>query len=92
MPNPNSGTDALTLTNGTHLLVYNPLINGKDDRSKLNIAYSEDGNTWEDVYVLEDQTKGEYSYPAIIQDEDDNIHITYTYQRKNIKHLTLAIK
>jgi len=92
LPNPNSGTDALTLTNGTHLLVYNPLINGKDDRSKLNIAYSEDGNTWEDVYVLEDQTKGEYSYPAIIQDEDDNIHITYTYQRKNIKHLTLAIK
>lgn len=92
LPNPNSGTDALTLTNGTHLLVYNPLINGKDDRSKLNIAYSEDGNTWEDVYVLEDQTKGEYSYPAIIQDEDDNIHITYTYQRKNIKHLTFAIK
>ena len=92
LPNPNSGTDALTLTNGTHLLVYNPLINGKDDRSKLNIAYSEDGNTWEDIYVLEDQTKGEYSYPAIIQDDDDNIHITYTYQRKNIKHLTFAIK
>jgi len=92
LPNPNSGTDALTLTNGTHLLVYNPLINGKDDRSKLNIAYSKDGNTWEDVYVLEDQTKGEYSYPAIIQDENDNIQITYTYQRKNIKHLTFAIK
>ena len=92
LPNPNSGTDALTLTNGTHLLVYNPLINGKDDRSKLNIAYSKDGNTWEDIYVLEDQTKGEYSYPAIIQDEDDNIHITYTYQRKNIKHLAFAIK
>lgn len=92
LPNPNSGTDALTLINGKHLLVYNPLVNGKNDRSKLNIAYSNDGIVWEDIYVLEDQNRGEYSYPAIIQDKLENVHITYTYQRKNIKHLSFSIK
>ena len=29
LPNPNSGTDAITLTNGYHLLVYNPTVKGK---------------------------------------------------------------
>jgi len=91
LPNPNSGTDALTLSNGKHLLVYNPLINGKNDRSKLHIAYSEDGIVWEDVYVLESHKRGEYSYPAIIQDSENKIHVTYTYERKNIKHLTFNI-
>ena len=28
LPNPNSGTDALTLSNGYHLLVYNPTVRG----------------------------------------------------------------
>lgn len=90
--NPNSGTDALTLKDGTQLIVYNPDVPGKDwfnGRSKLRVASSEDGETWKDVLILEDGKKEEYSYPAIIQTADGLVHITYTYDRKNVKHIVL---
>jgi predicted neuraminidase len=90
--NPNSGTDAVTLKDGKQLIVYNPDIPGKDwfnGRSKLRVACSTDGKNWKDIMVLENGTKEEYSYPAIIQTRDGLIHITYTYDRKNIKHVVL---
>ncbi|MDA7711873.1 exo-alpha-sialidase [Flavobacteriaceae bacterium] len=92
LPNPNSGTDAVTLKNGKHLLVYNPTTNGKNDRAKLNIAYSADGTNWEDLLILENENKGEFSYPALIQASDGNIHLTYTHNRKNIKYLVFKVK
>lgn len=93
--NPNSGTDAVTLKNGSQLIVYNPLIPGKEwfnGRFKLNIAQSLDGRKWNDIMLLEDGTKEEYSYPAIIQSRDGRIHISYTFDRKNIKYLVLENK
>lgn len=90
--NPNSGTDAVTLKNGTQLLVYNPALPGKDwynGRGKLRVAQSADGLAWHDVAVLEDGTTEEYSYPAIIEAQDGQVHITYTYNRQNIKHVVL---
>ena len=91
--NPNSGTDAVTLKDGTQLIVYNPDLPGKDwfnGRGKLRVASSSDGKVWTDVAVLEDGDKEEYSYPAIIQTTDGLVHITYTYNRKNIKHVVLS--
>jgi alpha-L-fucosidase len=91
--NPNSGTDALTLKNGTHMIVYNPTIPGKEwfnGRFKLNVALSVDGKKWNDILILEDgDTKKEFSYPAIIQSKDGKVHVTYTFDRKNIKHIVL---
>jgi predicted neuraminidase len=84
--NPNSGIDAVTLKDGRHLLVYNPTL---DDRSPLNLALSTDGQTWRDVMVLEKDPGGEFSYPAIIQTSDGLVHITYTWQRKNIRHVLI---
>lgn len=93
--NPNSGIDAVTLKNGLQLIVYNPDVPGKDwwnGRSKLRVAVSEDGTNWSDVTVLENGTKEEFSYPAVIQTPDGKVHITYTYDRKNIKHVVLEQK
>lgn len=90
--NPNSGTDAVTLKNGTQLLVYNPALPGKDwfnGRGKLRVAASTDGVAWHDVATLEDGTTEEYSYPAIIEAQDGQVHITYTYNRQNIRHVVL---
>ncbi|SMG34469.1 sialidase family protein [Sphingobacterium psychroaquaticum] len=90
--NPNSATDAIRVDNYL-LMVYNPDIPGKDwweGRTKLRLAYSYDGLQWEDLLVLEDQEKGEFSYPTIIQDIKGFIHVTYTDNRKNIKHVVLA--
>lgn len=89
LPNNNSGIDAVTCSNGLHLLVYNPITKG---RNKLSLAGSYDGKIWEDLMILENQTEGEFSYPAIIQSRDGTIHITYTYNRNTIKYVHLKIK
>lgn len=92
LPNPSSGIDAVTLKNGWQVLVYNPTKRGANDRSKLHVAISEDGKTWSDIYVLENETNDEeFSYPAIIQTNDDTLHLTYTWRRKNLKHVVLKI-
>lgn len=85
LPNPNSGTDAVTLRDGRHLLIYNPVEKG---RTPLTIAVSHDGTTWKDVITLEDQP-GEYSYPAIIQTSDGRVHATYTWKRERIRHAVI---
>lgn len=87
IPNPNSGIDAVTLKDGRHLMVYNHLRSG---RNILNVAISEDGINWKAALLLENDVKGsEFSYPAVIQASDGNIHVTYTWNRKQIKHVVI---
>lgn len=85
LPNPNAGLDGLTLRDGRHLLVCNPTTRG---RTPLVVAVSQDGQQWRTVLTLEDQP-GEYSYPAIIQTQDGQVHITYTWKRQRIRHAVL---
>ncbi len=90
LPNPSSGTDAVTLSDGRHLLVYNHNSNYKG-RSPLNVAVSDDGVHWSAAFVLEDDPDAPngFSYPAVIQTTDGLVHITYTWRRERIKHLVL---
>ncbi|MBO9674693.1 MAG: exo-alpha-sialidase [Sphingobacteriaceae bacterium] len=95
LPNPNSGSDAVTLKDGRQLLIYNPLTAGKnwwEGRSVLKLAISADGKNWKDIYTLEDHSEGEYSYPAIIQSDDGLIHLSYTSLRKKIKYFCIKLK
>lgn len=94
LPNPNSGTDAVTLADGRQLLVYNPttrLDNGwGGPRSPLNVAVSDDGVTWRDVAILEPADGDQrYSYPAVIQSSDGLVHVTYTWRREKVRHVVL---
>lgn len=95
LPNPNSGTDAVTLKDGRQLLVYNPKTKGTrewgDGRSPLSVAISDDGKTWKDIAELENEPKEEFSYPAVIQATDGKVHITYTWKRQRIKHVVLTL-
>ena len=86
LPNPNSGLDAVTLKDGSHLLVYNHVPRG---RSPLNVAVSANGQDWQAALVLENEPGKEFSYPAVIQTRDSLIHITYTWKRQRIKHIVL---
>lgn len=88
LPNPCSGTDAVTLQDGRQLLVYNHTNLTSGARRILNIAISDDGVRWKAVAVLEN-APGEYSYPAVIQSHDGTVHITYTWKRVKIAHVTL---
>src|SRR3982751_1306980 len=83
LPNPNSGIDAVALKDGRIVLVYNHTEKG---RSPLNLAVSTDGEHWNSFLAIETEP-GEYSYPAIIQTADGNVHVTYTWKRKRIKHV-----
>jgi len=85
LPNPNSGTDAVTLADGRHLVIYNHTEKG---RSLLNIALSTDGKAWTPVVMLETEP-GEFSYPAIIQASDGKVHVTYTWKRKKVAHAVI---
>jgi alpha-L-fucosidase len=68
--------------------VYNPNING---RSKLVLSESDDGINWTDKLILEDKETGEFSYPAIIEASDGLVHISYTFNRRNIKHVVIEV-
>jgi predicted neuraminidase len=85
LPNPNSGTDAVSLRDGRHVLVYNPVAQG---RTPLVAALSADGRSWTTVAVLA-EGEGEFSYPAVIQTEDGRLHVVFTWKRRAIKHVVL---
>lgn len=98
LPNPNSGTDAVTLKDGRQLLVYNhssppPETPTKGLRYPLDIGISTDGVTWKRVLTLESEPIGNgYAYPAVIQTSDGLVHVTYTWNRQHIKHVVLDPK
>jgi predicted neuraminidase len=83
VPNPNSGIDSVVLQDGRVVLIYNNTTTG---RTPLNLAVSTDGQHFRMFYTLEDQP-GEYSYPAMIQVKGGDLEITYTWQRKSIRHV-----
>lgn len=97
LPNPNSGTDAVTLADGRQLIVYNHSAHraeeAKGNRWPLDVAVSDDGLNWRRVLTLESEprTSG-YAYPAVIQTADGKVHITYTWGRTMIKHVVLDPK
>lgn len=94
LPNNNSGIEALTLQDGRHLLLYNHLGGERADgwgrRNVLNLAVSRDGLSWEAIDFIEKENSGEFSYPAMIQARDGRVHLTYTWNRRQVKHLVLA--
>ena len=92
LPNPNSGTDAVSLKDGRQLLIYNHKVRTKENRGRdlLNLAISEDGKNWKPVMTLENvESEHGYAYPAIIQTQDGLVHATYTYNRESVKHVVI---
>ena len=95
LPNPGSGTDAVTLADGRQFLVYNHSSPPTERPSKgvrypLDVAVSQDGIHWDRVLTLETVPRSAgYAYPAVVQGEDGRVHITYTWNRDRIKHVVL---
>ena len=63
-------------------------------RSPLDVAVSKDGKHWMAALVLEDDPNAPngFPYPAVIQTRDGLVHVTYTWERKRIKHVVLDPK
>ena len=88
--NNQSGTDAVTLQDGRHVLIYNNFetlpMTPKGVRTPCSIALSNDGTNWQHVLTLEDSPIDQYSYPAIIQGRDGTLHCVYTWRRQRIAY------
>jgi predicted neuraminidase len=86
LPNPDAAVDLLKLKSGNVVLAFN---NSTVERCPLTLALSnDDGKTWVNFRDLETEG-GAYSYPSLTEAQDGAIHVTYTYQRKTIKHVRL---
>ena len=94
--NNQSGTDAVTLRDGRHALIYNNfktlLMAPKGVRTPCSIALSDDGINWRHVLTLEDSPVDEYSYPAIIQGKDGRIHCVYTWRRQRVVYKQIDLE
>ncbi len=93
LPQNNSGTDAVTMKDGRHVLVYNHTLDpegkAKGPRTPLHMSVSEDGLNWDAALILEDSPISQYSYPAVIQTSDGMLHVVYTWRREKIKHVKI---
>jgi predicted neuraminidase len=89
LPNPDAAIDALRLRDGRILLVYNHAARGREN---LRLALSADeGLTWRAGAILENTADQEYSYPNLVEDRRGRIHLTYTWERKRIKHVAFNL-
>ena len=86
--NNQSGTDAVTLQDGRHVLIYNNFetlpLTKKGPRTPISIALSDDGQTWQHALTLEDSPIDQYSYPAIIQGKNGHLYCVYTWRRQRV--------
>ena len=92
LDHPSAGIDTVRLEDGRGILIYNP---STTRRTPLSLAVSfDDGVTWEDFLVVEaldEGQRGELSYPAMIQDMNGDLQITYTWNRRRIRHATVPL-
>lgn len=95
LPNNNSGTDAVTLKDGRHVLIYNDFAalpgTPKGVRTPVSLAISDDGLHWKHLMTLEDSPISQYSYPAIIQGKDGCLHVVYTWRRQRIAYKKIKL-
>lgn len=89
LPNPDAGIALLRLHDGRLLLAYNPQ---ESNRTRLALALSgDDGETWSPPRLVEDgEGEDEFSYPSLLQQANGTIHLAYTWQRRQIKHMSFA--
>ena len=87
LPNPNSGIDAVRLRDGRIILIFN---NSYNTRTPLNLAVSKDGEHFKIFRTLED-APGQYSYPAIIQANNGDLFMTYSWRRQTIKFVHIPL-
>lgn len=90
LPNNNSGIDVVKCRNNMLILCSNPVGSNWGARSPITLHVSMDnGKTWIEEVVLED-TQGEFSYPAVIE-QDGLVRVSYTYDRKSIAYWEFRI-
>ena len=94
IPNPSSSLEVINLIDERWLMVYNDTENG---RHSLAAALSDnEGKTWkwkQNLKKSANQSES-FAYPSLIQDKENLIHLTYSYQKdglQTIKHVVFNL-
>jgi len=92
LPNPNAAVSVIKLSSGNLLMAFN---NSEEGRNNLNLAVSTNqGLDWQAAVALEQVEDSErsrqyqFSYPWLLQSPDGTIHLLYTWNKKQIKHVS----
>ncbi|GMR20323.1 MAG: exo-alpha-sialidase [Gammaproteobacteria bacterium] len=92
LPNPNAGIYTHRLASGELLMVYNHAQRG---RHNLSLATSRDnGLNWETLHAFENEQPDRsmrFSYPFLIETQDGLFHLSYTWKKHRIKHITFNL-
>ena len=93
LDHPSAGIDSLRLADGRCLLLYNP---SADRRTPLSLAVSfDDGITWARLPRRRGAgrrgARASSPIPAMIQDAAGDLQITYTWNRRRIRHATVPL-
>ncbi len=91
MSNHGTALAVLRLASGSFLMLRNDGAGARGARSSLSLSISTDAHAWRPLSeIVSGQPGDEFSYPAMYQ-VGDELHITYTYQRRAIAHHRLKI-
>jgi predicted neuraminidase len=84
--NDSTALAVLRLSNGSLLMLHNREDIDGSARSALTLSVSTDARNWRPLIdVVDGEAGDEFSYPAMYI-VGDQLHITYTYQRRAIAH------
>jgi len=101
LPNPGAGIIGLVLNNtGNHMhnKNHNPRLllafnNDPQEREDMSLATSVDnGNSWQVAHAIEENRlevpdkDQQFAYPWLLQTQNGNIHLLYTWHKSHIKH------
>jgi predicted neuraminidase len=91
LPNPNAAVDALRLEDGSILMAFN---DDASERTHLSLARSrDDGRTWRIVHRFVRPAgaaageAAEFSYPRLLLARDGDLHLLYTVDKAEIRHV-----
>ncbi len=88
LPNYDSAVAALALDERTILLAFND--GDHQARNQLSLALSKDeGHSWIRLATIAQEPQGDFCYPYFFRSHDGLIHLLYSWQRRNIHHISL---
>ena len=90
LANPNAAVSARCVDNKTLLMAFNNTIRGRHD---LSLAISTDrGRNWRTIHQIEykpdSKSEQRFSYPYLVEDSKGVFHISYTWNKKMIRHVS----
>jgi predicted neuraminidase len=91
IPNNNSGVDCCSDMLGRIWLVYNPIGVNWGPRTPLILSVSENNGSYFSPVLTLEEGAGEFSYPSVVC-TGNSLHITYTYNRKQIAYYKIQLE